>query len=177
MLIRRELDSDRDAVRRVHLAAFPTEAEADLAASLRTGGHALPTLSLVAVANGPMNGPMTDPTTDPVIGHVVCSRGDVDGRAALGLGPIGVLPARQGRGVGTALMHAVIGAADALDEPCVALLGNPDLYRRFGFVASTEHGITPPDAAWTAFFQVRTLAAWDPSIGGTFHYAAPFDDV
>ena len=38
--------------------------------------------------------------------------GRVDGRrAALGLGPIGVLPEHQTEGVGAALMHAVLGAA------------------------------------------------------------------
>jgi predicted N-acetyltransferase YhbS len=40
---------------------------------------------------------------------------------ALGLGPIGVVPGHQNRAVGHALMHAVLGAADALDEHLVAL--------------------------------------------------------
>ena len=166
MLIRREDPSDIGAVRRVHLAAFEGSTEAALVDALRDGGHVVPALSLVA------------PGRDgEIVGHVVCSRGSIADRPALGLGPIGVLPEHQGAGVGSALMHAVIGATDALDEPCIALLGNPALYGRFGFVASTRYGIDPPDPAWGEYFQVRTLSAWDDSIGGTFAYAAPFEDL
>lgn len=43
--------------------------------------------------------------------------------SALGLGPLAVRPDQQGQGVGQALMHAVLGAADALGKPFVALLG------------------------------------------------------
>jgi putative acetyltransferase len=38
-------------------------------------------------------------------------------RPALGLGPLTVEPAWQRRGVGSALMHTVLGAAGALGEP------------------------------------------------------------
>jgi len=93
----------------------------------------------------------------------------------LGLGPLGADPDHQRRGVGIALMHAVIGAADAMGEPLIALLGSPHYYPRFGFVRSTEHGIEPPNPHYGADFQVRTLAAHDPSVRGTFRYAAAFD--
>jgi putative acetyltransferase len=171
MLIRRAGPSDVGAVRRVHLAAFEGPAEAALVNALREGGHAAPALSLVALS-----------ADDEVVGHVVCSRGSIGERPSLGLGPIGVLPDHQGAGIGSALMHAVIGAADALDEPCIALLGNPALYGRFGFVASTRYRIDPPDPAWGEYFQVRTLSTWgesarNESISGTFTYAAPFDDL
>jgi putative acetyltransferase len=73
-----------------------------------------------------------------------------------------------------ALMHAVLGAADALDEPFVALLGDPDFYRRFGFVPSTEVGIVSPDPAWGRYFQVRALSAYRP-MTGVFAYAEPFN--
>jgi putative acetyltransferase len=88
-----------------------------------------------------------------------------------------VLPKRQGDGVGSALMHAVLGAADALGEPFVVLLGNPSYYRRFGFVAAADHGIAAPNPSWGEYFQVRTLSAWDDSLRGTFTYAPPFDEV
>ena len=64
---------------------------------------------------------------------MVCSRGHVDQAPVLALGPLSVRPDRQRGGVGSALMHAVLGAADALGEPLVALIGNPAYYRRFGF--------------------------------------------
>jgi hypothetical protein len=40
---------------------------------------------------------------------------------------------QQRRGVGGALMHRVLAAADALDVPAVVVLGDPGYYRRFGF--------------------------------------------
>jgi predicted N-acetyltransferase YhbS len=84
-----------------------------LVARLRADPCWLPALSLLAIAE------------DIVIGHVVCTRGHVDDAPALGLAPISVLPECQGRGVGHALMHAVLGAAEATDEPLVRLLGEP----------------------------------------------------
>jgi putative acetyltransferase len=108
-------------------------------------------------------------------GHVVATRAWIEESPVLGLGPLGVLPQWQGRGVGTALMHAVVAAAEARDETLVGLLGEPEYYGRFGFVAATEVGVTPPEAAWGAYFQVRSLTGTVPT--GRFRYAAPFDGL
>lgn len=86
-------------------------------------------------------------------------------------------PDLQSDGVGSALMHAMIGAADAIGEPLIALLGDPAYYCRFGFVASTDVGITPPEPAWGHYFQVRRLTNWSEPMTGVFRYAAPFDEV
>jgi putative acetyltransferase len=166
VLIRRETPADVDAIRAVTTAAFPEPVEARLVDELRADPGWLPALSLVAV----------DPD-GAVVGHVVVTRGRIGSAPALGLGPLSVRPDRQRSGVGSALVHAVLGAADALDEPLVALLGNPAYYHRFGFRPSTEHGIDPPVADWQPHFQVRTLAAHDPLVRGTFVYAEPFDRV
>jgi putative acetyltransferase len=166
VLIRRETAADVAAIRAVTLAAFPQPVEARLVDELRADPGWLPALSLVAV----------DPD-GALAGHVVVTRGRVGTTPALGLGPLSVRPDRQRRGVGSALMHAVLGAADALDEPLVALLGNPAYYHRFGFRPSTDHGVDPPVAEWQKYFQVRTLSAHDPSLRGTFAYAEPFDRV
>jgi putative acetyltransferase len=161
VIVRRERVADRAAVHAVHRAAFETPVEADLVDALRADPGWLPALSLVADDSG-------------VIGHVVCTRGTVGGAPALGLGPLGVVPSRQHTGVGSALMHAVLGAADALDEPVVVLLGHKDYYPRFGFVPAADLGITPPDPAWGAHFQARPLAAYESSLRGEFAYAVPF---
>jgi putative acetyltransferase len=113
--------------------------------------------------------------SDEVIGHVLCTRGLVGAAPVLGLGPLSVRPDWQRRGVGSALMHAILGAADALDEPLVALLGDPGYYGRFGFRLSEEYQIAPPRPGWRAHFQVRPLGAYRPSVRGTFAYAEPFD--
>ncbi|MFF5074126.1 GNAT family N-acetyltransferase [Micromonospora olivasterospora] len=174
MLIRRETGEDVAAIRAVHGAAFATAdapgdvpVEVGLVDALRASDAWLPALSLVAI----------DPD-GRVVGHVVCTRARVAGEpVALGLGPLGVLPAWQGRGVGSALTHAVLGAADALDEPLVVLLGHPDYYPRFGFRPAVDLGVTPPRPWGPRFFQARPLSAWRPSIRGEFAYAQPFDEL
>jgi putative acetyltransferase len=112
-----------------------------------------------------------------IAGHVVCTRGWVGELAALGLGPISVVPDHQRHGIGQALMHAVIGAADAVGEPLIALLGDQRFYGRFGFVEASRMGILAPDPAWGAHFQARMLTDCPSSIASTFRYAAPFDDL
>jgi putative acetyltransferase len=195
MLIRRETPADADAIRAVTAAAFTRQGEdlpveAPLVDWLRADAGWLPALSLVAA------GPDGD-----VIGHVLCTRatvtpgagtpgagpGSTSGTggpdsagtgtavAVLGLGPLSVRPDWQGCGVGSALVHAVLGAADALGEPLVVLLGSTGYYPRFGFRLAREYGITPAHPEWEPHFQVRTLAAYDPAMRGAFAYAGPFD--
>ncbi|WP_059009899.1 GNAT family N-acetyltransferase [Streptomyces specialis] len=170
MLIRREVPGDRAAVHDVPRAAFgkdagPPPVEAVLLEALRECDGWLPALSCVAVVEG------------EVVGHVVGTRGYVGERPGVGLGPLSVRPEHQRRGVGLALVHTVLGAADALGEPFVALLGSPEYYGRFGFGPAAGHGIEAPDPAWGRYFQVRPLTAHDPAVRGTFRYAEPFDRV
>jgi putative acetyltransferase len=172
ILIRREAGGDVGVIRAVTAAAFaragrpPGEVppEATLVDELRASPAFMPELSLVAVTSG-----------GEVIGHVLCTRGHVDAAPALALGPLTVRPDSQRRGVGSALMHAVLGAADALGEPLIALLGAPAYYGRFGFRPSADYRITPPRPEWRAHFQVRTLTGWQPHLRGTFTYPEPFD--
>lgn len=179
MLIRRESHRDADAIRAVTIAAFTrprhaghalpdgqVPAEAQLVDALRASDAWLPRLSLIAVTED-----------GDLIGNVVCTRAHVGDVPVLGLGPLSVRPDRQARGVGSALMHAILGAADALGEPLVGLLGDPRYYRWFGFRPSTACGITPPDPGWRKHFQARPLSCCPPGLRGTFRYAEPFDRV
>jgi len=172
MFIQRETPDQVDAIRAVTAAAFtrPDQGsgppvEAPLVDELRASDAWLPALSLVAVEDG------------QVIGHVVCTRAQIESAPSLGLGPLSVHPDHHGRGVGLALVHAVLGAADALDEPLVVLLGDPRYYSRFGFRLAAEYGIAPPVPEWAPHFQVRTLATYTPDLRGKFTYAEPFDRV
>lgn len=164
MIVRRERPGDVAAARQLHVDAFPTEVEAGLLDELRRDEGWLPDLSLVADDG------------DAVVGHVVCTRGTIgaDRRPALGLGPIAVRPDRQGDGIGSTLVHAVVAVAEARGEVLVALLGDPGFYGRLGFVPAADVGVEAPDSGWGVHFQVRVL---DPSavVAGPFAYAAPFD--
>ncbi|WP_369374440.1 GNAT family N-acetyltransferase [Promicromonospora sp. Populi] len=179
MLIRQEGPSDAEAIRAVTAAAFgrvahaapPIEpdgapGEATLVGWLRDDPGWVPQLSLVA-------GPGLSSTE--VVGHVIATHGRLADRPALGLGPLSVDPKHQGRGIGSALMHTILGAADALGEPVVVLLGEPALYSRFGFVPARSLGIEAPDPAYGDYFQARTLSAWRAEYAGRFRYAAAFD--
>ena len=106
---------------------------------------------------------------------MLCTRGHVGPDPVLALGPLAVRPDRQRHGTGSALVHAVLGAADALGEPLVALLGDPAYCRRFGFELSIAYQITPPRPQWQPHFQVRPLSSYQPRLRGPFTYPEPFD--
>jgi putative acetyltransferase len=175
VLVRRETARDADAIGAVITAAFgnadrsapPVDpggppGETTLVSWLRSDPGWIPGLSLVAVEGV------------TVVGHVVATRGDVEGMPALGLGPLSVAPHRQRSGIGAALMHGVLAAADALDESLVCLLGEPSYYGRFGFVPAGPTGVLAPDPSWGDYFQIRTLTSYNGETG-RFRYAAPFD--
>ncbi|MCW2777842.1 MAG: acetyltransferase [Frankiales bacterium] len=171
MLLRREVPADEPAVESVVARAFATgdgaePVEVGLLRALRAGPDWLPRLSWVAVD-----------AQDRVVGHAVCSVAHVGSAPVVALGPVAVRPRLQGRGTGTALVHALLGAADVLGAPLVALLGEPAFYGRFGFVAGTSLGVLPPEPSWGPYFQVRTLTAYAPRVRGPFQYAPPFRDL
>jgi putative acetyltransferase len=89
--------------------------------ALRRAGQL--TLSLVAERDG------------VVVGHVAVSPVSVSDGATgwYGLGPISVLPALQGQGIGAALMHAALQALRARGAAGCLLVGDPAYYTRFGF--------------------------------------------
>lgn len=195
VLVRREGSDDVEAVRAVVGAAFdratrdPGTGGSDVPGS-GTGGPGGPGAGSV---DAPVEVTLLDrlradvgwlprfslvaqrPDDPAVIGHVVCTRGRVGDRPALGLGPLAVAPAEQYRGVGSALMHAALGAAEASGESLVAVLGEPAYYGRFGFRPASEHGVTAPDPAWGEYFQVRSFRPAAPV--GRFAYAAPFAEL
>ena len=176
MLIRQELREDADAVRAIHRAAFAKPATSDQQATdgsvearlvdvLRDHGDLLAPLCLVAERDG------------EVFGHVAVSRGLLDDEPAplVALGPLGVRPDAQRLGVGSALMHATLAAADALGERGVILLGHPEYYPRFGFEPAVDHGITPPQPWGPQYFMLRRLTAWGTGLRGRFRYAPAFE--
>jgi putative acetyltransferase len=168
MIIRRERASDRDAIRRLYLAAFETPAQADLVDNLRIGEDWIGELSLVAVDG------------ESVIAHVVCSRASLEptGIPVLGFGPLAIHPEWQGKKIAVPLMHSVISAAEARDEAAIILWGDPEFYPHFGFEPATGYGINPgadaPHQGREDTFFVRTLAAYQPTMTGAFRFAKAF---
>jgi putative acetyltransferase len=171
VLIRREVAADIAAVRAVTAAAFarpeaggPEVTEVRLLDELRGSKAWRPELSLVAVADD-----------GEVVGHVLGTRAHVAELPVIAIGPVSVRPGRQRAGVGSAMMHTVLGATDALGEPMAVLLGDPGYYRRFGFRLCSACQITPPRAGWEPYLQVRELSGYRAGMTGTFRFAEPFD--
>jgi putative acetyltransferase len=161
-MIRPAEPRDAEAIRAVHLAAFPTAAEADLVDRLERDGDVA--ISLVAEAQG------------EVVGHVLLSRMRVTApeRAyrALGLGPVGVTPPYQRGGIGSELILGALGVAGATGEELVFVLGEPEYYGRFGFSAETAAPFASPYAG--PFLMALALGEVALPGSGTAEYARAF---
>jgi predicted N-acetyltransferase YhbS len=81
-----------------------------------------------------------------VVGHIICSEATVKtiNRTfpVLNFGPISVLPEYQRRGVGAALIHAMIHKAKLLGYGAILFFGRPEYYPQFGFKEASSFGIT-----------------------------------
>jgi putative acetyltransferase len=126
--VRNETPADVPAIEAVTISAFLNAPhsghnEQFIVGALREAGQL--TVSLVAVAEG------------NVIGHVAVSPVSLsDGTPGwCGLGPISVLPAYQGRGVGARLMRDALRILREKGAAGCVVLGEPAYYGRFGFLA------------------------------------------
>ncbi len=166
--IRPEDPADHPAIRAVVAAAFESDTEADLVEAIRASEHYVPPLALVADDGG------------EIVGHTMISgallRGPAGERPIVMLAPLAVVPARQGEGIGGALVRAAVTAADQRGEPLVVLEGSPAYYRQLGFEPAHRHGIELPLPDWAPrdAGQVVRLAAYDPALTGSVVYPPAF---
>lgn len=167
MSIREEEPKDYLAVYLVNVSAFETHAEADLVDILRREAH--PILSLVAEENR------------VIIGHIMFSPVSLSGHSDLkimGLGPMAVIPERQGNGIGSTLVKFGLDKCKDLGFGAVIVLGHPGYYPRFGFVTSVNYGIrseydVPPEV----FMIVELLPGYLQDAPGIIQYHAAFNGV
>lgn len=162
--IRHETPADIAEIDAVTAAAFlhaphTSHTEQFIVAALRAAGAL--SVSLVAEAEG------------NVLGHVAVSPVTIsDGTPGwFGLGPISVLPAWQGRGVGSELMRAALEALRELGAAGCVVVGEPTYYGRFGFKA--EPGLVLPDIP-PEYFQAIVFGE-RPIPRGSVTYHAGFD--
>jgi len=156
---------DLVSIRQVHVEAFGGRAEeANLVDLLHAANKARP--SLVAVCDG------------RVVAHVVFSPVSIepanDAIKIAGLGPIGVLPEFQHRGIGSRLVRAGIEACQQDQFDAVVVLGDPHLYSRFGFQSAMNYGLTNEYVA-DGHFMIRELRGGAMSgVKGLLKYAPEF---
>jgi len=145
--VRDECESDHDHVRVIHEAAFGQPAEAHLVDILRRS--ASPKVSRVAEVDGEQ------------VGHIFLSPVSIEGKKprvdCAGLAPLGVLPAVQGMGVGSALVRDAITRCPEFGWASVFLLGDPAYYARFGFALAAPRGLRFESPAFDTAFQCLEL--------------------
>ena len=160
--IRPERAGDRSAIHGVVAAAFDGHPHSDgsepgIVDALRADGDLA--ISLIAEEGG------------AIVGHVAFSPVSVsDGcQGWFGLGPAAVDPARQGEGIGTALIERGLDLLRDRGAAGCVVLGNPAYYARFGFAhdpALTYPG-PPPE-----YFQ--RLVIGNSGAQGVVAYAGAF---
>lgn len=131
MKVRAEKPEEVEFVRKVNVAAFGRENEANLVDQLRDIGS---TFSFVAVES------------EQVVGHIFFSPVTIEGECpddllVLGLAPVAVLPEYQRQGIGSLLIQHGLEECARLGFKAVVVLGSPKYYPRFGFTTAKEKGL------------------------------------
>jgi putative acetyltransferase len=125
------------------LSAFPTEQEANLIDRLRRNGRLM--ISLVAESAG------------EAVGHVAFSAVTIDSARANGvsLAPLAVRFEWQRRGIGAQLVRVGVSACERAGVGFIVLVGEPEYYRRFGFLKARSIGLDNEYGADDAFMALE----------------------
>ena len=161
--IRSSTHDDRLAIEALYPVAFPDEDLLPLVSDLL--GHPGLVTSLVATLDS------------QIAGHVIFTRCGLvdDGVNASLLAPLAVAPARQGHGIGSALVRAGLQRLRDAGVACVYVLGDPAFYQRFGFMP--EASVEPPypiPPEWQPAWQSLDLRAGDGRLTGRLDVPEPW---
>lgn len=118
---------------------------------MRTCPAFIPELDIVALSQ------------NMVVGHAICLRAVIhadSGRehSVLTLGPLSVLPAYQHRGIGGRMIAELKARAKTLGFPAILLCGDPDYYKRQGFLPAEVFGIRTADNLYLTALQACELS-------------------
>lgn len=161
--IRSEIPSDIAAIEALTARAFldaphTSHTEQFIVNALRKAGKLV--ISLIAKDGGTL------------VGHVAVSPVSISNGAAgwYGLGPISVVPERQGEGIGSQLMQFALDELQRLGAAGCVVLGEPGYYAKFGFRAESALVLPnfPPE-----YFQAISFSGSVPV--GTVSYHEAFN--
>lgn len=155
MTVRTATQLDRDAICRVHKAAFSEnerEMVSELAIKLLVEETAPKTISLVAELEG------------GIVGHVALSPVSIENeKSFLGfiLAPLGVAPAYQNRRIGTTLIESGLQRVSSVGANILFVYGDPNYYGKFGFSVEAAERYNPPyKLQYPSGWQAITLNAY-----------------
>lgn len=163
--IRPETGDDAAGVHDVHVAAFPTPAEAELVEGLRADGVEL--VGFVAEESG------------VVVGHLLFSPVKLETAAGtvtgMGLAPMAVHPSHQRQGIGSRMVQVGLSHLHERGCPFVVVLGHREFYPRFGFERARLHGVRSqwPGVPDEVFF-IQWLRTPPPETSGVAIYGPRF---
>ncbi len=152
--IRPETERDFEEIYRLIETAFKTAKvsdgdEQDFAVQLRNGQNYIPELALVAEYKGRL------------IGHIMLTKIQMQCLAglfeALLLAPVSVLLEYRNQGIGSALINESTKRALEMGYAAVFLVGDPEYYKRFGFVETVQHGIKNVNGFEDKYVMVKEL--------------------
>lgn len=154
-IVRPEVEKDHEEVYNLIRTAFKTANvkdgdEQDYAKNLRESEKYIPELSLVAESNGKL------------IGHIMLTRimvqkPDDTQFDALLVAPLSVLLEYRDKGIGSTLMKEGLMKATELGYTSAFLAGDPDYYKRFGFISTSEYNILNVNDIPNQFVMVKEL--------------------
>jgi predicted N-acetyltransferase YhbS len=152
--LRQENEKDYEIVEEITREAFwnlhfPGCCEHLLIHNLRNAKEFIKELDFVAIFN------------NEIVGNIVYAETKVKNsnteRTVLTFGPVSVLPEYQNKGIGSKLINHTVQLAKEMDYKAVIIYGDPEYYKRFGFKASKEYGITNKDKKYPAALLVLEL--------------------
>jgi putative acetyltransferase len=162
MRIRPAANGDAAGIRAVLTSCFPTAAEADLVERLAADGDLV--LSYVAIVD------------DELVGTIAFGRMKVEADGArvpaLGLAPLAVLPSHQRRGIARRLIECGLAAANGRGTQLVFVMGEPELYGRFGFRTESAAPFASPYAG--PHLMAQWLSSPRTPASGTADYPPAF---
>ena len=169
VVIREEMETDAQAIRRLNEEAFGQSIEANIVDNLRSSCDQR--LSLVAVLE------------ERVVGHIFFSlvilESNGSKREGMGLGPMAVLPSLQRRRIGSRLVEEGLARMRGDGCPFVVVLGHHDYYPRFGFERASNYGVRcqwegVPDEAFMILVNEEGAI---PAEGGIIRYREEFSEA
>jgi len=149
--LRNETEQDYKIVEQLTREAFwnvhvPGCNEHYLVHIMRDSELFIPELDFVAELNGKIVGNI-------MYMHSLIIDNDDKMHHVITFGPVSVLPKHQNKGIGSELIEHSMKHARDLGHPAILIYGDPEYYKRFGFVPAENYGIKSSAGMYAAALQ------------------------